>query len=52
MIKSKNINVFFFQIIIDKTNHEYIFQWNQQYNKKYNQNSNFFNDTNNNLYSL
>jgi len=25
LIKSKNINVFFFQIIIDQTNHNYIF---------------------------
>jgi len=34
LIKSKNINVFSFQIIINQTNHDYLFQLNQQYNKK------------------
>jgi len=42
--------VFFNEILIitKQTNHDYLFQWHQQYNKKYN--LIFFNDTNNNIY--
>jgi len=36
-IKTKKINVCFFQVITNQTNHDYLFQRHQQYNKqKYN----------------
>ena len=34
LIKSKNLNICCFQIIINQTNYVYIFQWHQKYNKK------------------
>jgi len=30
----KKINVYCFQVITNLTNHNYLFQWNQQFNKK------------------
>jgi len=34
LIKTKNINGCCFQVITNQTNHDYLFQWHQQYNKK------------------
>jgi len=33
LIESKNINVFCSPIIINQINHDYLFQWHQQYKK-------------------
>ena len=60
-IKSKNINVFCFQIITNQTNNDYLFQFFQKkmiiyfnetnnITKKYNLHPYFFNDNNNNIY--